>query len=60
MKLECALPWKIDSRVRQEGMLLWRNDTEPLEGLKSREHSPAKDSDKGQPDSPVERLAGLL
>lgn len=44
MKLESTVAWKIDSRVKQEDTFLRKNDTEPLEGVKSREHSPAKDS----------------
>lgn len=46
MKLECAVPWKIDSRVWREGTLLRKNDTEPLEAVKSPEHSPARESQK--------------
>lgn len=38
MKLKSAVPWKTDSRVRQGGLLLWKKDTEPLEGVRSREH----------------------
>lgn len=38
MKLKSAVPWKMDSGGRRGGVLLWKNDTEPLEDVRSREH----------------------
>lgn len=47
MKLESMVPWKMDSREKQADAQLCKNDTEPLEGETSREHSTAGHAEIG-------------
>lgn len=59
MKLEPAVPRKMDSGERQGGAHLWKNDAEPVVSVQTG-NSPQLELHKGQPDTPMQRIAGLL